>query len=69
MIYSIILITIPTSIVSFLISKAMGTEKLIILNIVLYYFYLIGSAFLIMAGTTDPGIFERQEVNLSNLKF
>lgn len=66
MVYSIILETVPTAIVSFLITQIMDKENSIILNIVLFYLYIISTFFLIRAGTTDPGIFERQQVNYEN---
>lgn len=64
MIFSFVLITVPTVIVSFLISKTMDIDKSVGLNIVLFYLYVISSICLIMAGTTDPGIFERQRVKI-----
>jgi len=42
----------------------MDIDKSVGLNIVLFYLYVISSICLIMAGTTDPGIFERQRVKI-----
>jgi hypothetical protein len=58
MFVSFILFTIPTVFLNYLIIN--NIEKIsMIAFMVLYYLYLSCTIFLILAGTSDPGIFER----------
>lgn len=67
MIISFILFTIPTIFLTYLI--AINIEKIFTLPImILYYFYLASTCFLVLAGTTDPGIFERRYMYLDKIK-
>jgi palmitoyltransferase ZDHHC9/14/18 len=59
MIYSILLVTLPTSVLTFIILKTLTVAGYITNIFILYYFYLFGTIFLVVAGSTDPGIFER----------
>lgn len=60
MIFSYILITIPTIILTYIIANNLDKRITSLPFIILYYFYIASSYNLIMAGMTDPGIFERK---------
>ena len=63
MIFSIILISVPTAILTFVFMNSFDIIGSPICVIMMYYFYLFSTVFLFIAGSTDPGIFERKYVN------
>jgi hypothetical protein len=66
MIYSFILFTIPTILqiynISLSLNKSETFTAYITLLILIINFYVISIVFLLLAGMTDPGIFERKKV-------
>ncbi len=60
MIFSFILITLPTIILTIIISNNLDFRIICLQLIILFYFYIVSNYSLFMAGTSDPGIFERK---------
>jgi hypothetical protein len=70
MLFSVILVTIPTVLLNYILIRTLDMQVYIPLIIILYYFYLFSTIFLCLAGTSDPGIFERNYVsNMNNLGY
>jgi hypothetical protein len=62
MIFSYVLITIPTIILTYIIATNLDKRINSLPMFVLYYLYFASTFNLIMAGTSDPGIFQRKYV-------
>jgi hypothetical protein len=62
MIFSIILVSLPTGTLTYLMIKNLELAVYIPLLFAMYYFYLFSTIFLFVAGASDPGIFERNYV-------
>jgi hypothetical protein len=62
MIISSILVTIPTAINTFVYVMSFDVTGYTITIIFMYYFYISSLLFLVLAGASDPGIFERKYV-------
>jgi len=57
--------TFPTIALTYIIANNLENKRIISLPmIILYYLYIASTYNLIMAGTSDPGIFERKYVYL-----
>lgn len=63
MYFSIGLVTIPTTVLTYMIIKYFAVENSVYLLIILYYLYFFSTIFLWVAGATDPGILERNYVS------
>jgi hypothetical protein len=70
MFFSITLITIPTVILTFIYVEALYPYQYIPIISIMYYLYFFSTIALFVAGASDPGIFERNNVSCSyNLGF